>query len=1021
MNSRGRTSTGSNRVIYNTYYYYIKVIDDSSGEPIKSGVTIVWDPGRTGVATIQENLSSSTGVYVYSVVENNTIAPDHFECIVRAVGYQSGTCSVAQTSNATNYNPVDVRLTPAGEKYFVFYVKDTLTKTEISNAEIKIYSDSGLNTEVSADTYTLTSSGGKYFLTSQQSGQMYLKVVKNGYSTENLSIILQDSISVAEQSSVSIGLTPVSNGHYYYSVKVIDNYNNPVPGAVFELYSDLALSRPYENEFPFMKDLEARDAVFKRLRVIISTQYGISENRIKMSDDFVKDYGIESFPSDSFALAVRAAFGWKEFENINWKIIGTVEELVDYIQENCADDYTIPIPKRYISDSEGFVNSNSYENEYEALDLGVRSSVPASLYLNMISIPAGYSKEGLQVTPVYSTLSPTEQGATIILYLKEESPLGAGQYYNLMVVNRYTETPISGATIKYILNNETLSEQTTDKEGLVHFDYNTSSLYINVYKEEYQEFNNFEIKGIGDENGYIYIPLIPKNSIQVVYEDDDSPAEGMWVDIYGYDSNKKYISFIKLKTYASGYIDTLDNSFYSVGTRYATVINYDVDDISEITEFVRKGNVKIRLPYDGSDSDDDDYDFERFNDMSINNIKKVISRGNYEIKTKNKGSEKLEYIGDGFKINIIDPTTITTYDIFESSPVMMYDNQKTVVGSVDIGLKSDVNKLRLKKINRYSGYYNPIFKDILFYYNYETIKDGDRFICPYSNTSFDYEYNDNYGKFGTINNLWFHKANDNKDIDVITTLSPYYPLTGQYALDYRDYNIFSSSWDMHYYTKQVDIDHSEECQNIASMKESLCMFGSKYLNVPETIEICGFRLGNENVVWNGEWNDDWITNPEGCPGEMMYKEVNDNCVEFYFFFKKRILRYFYEKLLDEFEKYIRETFSFGKDGLEDDIEEYVTKNVLKLYRLAKVRMFVRRTKVGQHNSKIENSYTDYLEYDPDDGRFCDVSYFRKQNFDEVVNLNLVKMNRDDFDRKIVYNLKRGMKEEFGFSFILTKI
>ena len=351
----------------------------------------------------------------------------------------------------------------------------------------------------------------------------------------------------------------------------------------------------------------------------------------------------------------------------------------------------------------------------------------------------------------------------------------------------------------------------------------------------------------------------------------------------------------------------------------------------------------------------------------------------------------------------------------------MYNNQKSVIGSVDIGLKSDANQLRLKMINRYSGYYNPIFKDILFYYNFETVKGGQQVVCPYSNTAFDYNYSDNYGKFGTINNLWFHKANDNKDIEIVNSLTPYYPLTGQYTLDYKDYNIFSSSWDTDYYTRQTDVKNSEPCKNIASMKNDLCMFGSKYLNVPNTIEICGFRLGNDEN-WNGEWNDDWITNPEGCPGEMMYKEINNNSVEFYFFFTKRILRYFYENLKDEFKKYISETkFSYGKDGLEDDIKEYVSKNVLKLYKLEKVRLFVRRIKVGQNNSKIENNYTEYLEFDPDDGRFCDVSYFRRQNFNDVNTITLVKMNRDDFDRKIVYNLRTGMKEEFGFSFILTKI
>ena len=204
------------------------------------------------------------------------------------------------------------------------------------------------------------------------------------------------------------------------------------------------------------------------------------------------------------------------------------------------------------------------------------------------------------------------------------------------------------------------------------------------------------------------------------------------------------------------------------------------------------------------------------------------------------------------------------------------------------------------------------------------------------------------------------------------------------------------------------------------MKNGLCMFGSKYLNVPNTIEIFGFDLGKD-INWNGEWNDEWIINSDACPGEVMFKEVNNNSVDYYFFFRKRILRFFYEKLKDEFEKYIHSDFSFGKPGLEDDIYEYVTKNVLKLYKLEKVRVFVRRTKIGQHNSKVENDYIKYLGVNPSTGTPYDISYFRQHGFIEINNIFMNKLNRDDFDRKITYNLKRGIREEFAFGFILKKI
>ena len=374
--------------------------------------------------------------------------------------------------------------------------------------------------------------------------------------------------------------------------------------------------------------------------------------------------------------------------------------------------------------------------------------------------------------------------------------------------------------------------------------------------------------------------------------------------------------------------------------------------------------------------------------VSAYNIKTIINNGN------------ADYSDDSFEMKVIEPDAVSTYDIFTSSPVVI-SNDENIVGSVDICLKSDANSLQLKTINRYSGYYNPIFKDILFYDNYT--EDGT---TSFSNTSFDDDYEDNYGQFGVINDMWMHKVNEDDPSKIVTYLEPYYPLIGQYALDYRDYNVFSSNWDMNYYTKQVDTTHNESCKNINSMKNGLCMFGSKYLNTPNEIEINCFN-GCE------EWNDDWITDTDGCSGEVMYKEKNNTSVEYYFFLRKRILRFFCDKLKSEFKKYINENYSYGETGLEDDIKAYVENNILKLYQLDKIRMFVNRNKSNVANNQIENDYTTYLAFSSD--------VLLNAGFEEVNTLSMSKVSLDDFDRKVVYNLRTGEKEDFGFSFKIKKI
>lgn len=626
-----------------------------------------------------------------------------------------------------------------------------------------------------------------------------------------------------------------------------------------------------------------------------------------------------------------------------------------------------------------------------------------AIYAMAVSKPLGYEFGSIYKGKVTPTLIPTNPGLTITLTSYTASYV---YYYNIRVIDNVTEQPLKDVQITFSYQGSELSKKTTDKNGVVYFSTNYDSVTISASKDGYATGyeNCITLPGNASGNSYRQINAEPSNSIKVEYE-DGQPAVNIYVKIFTYDESKNYLLIGKFRTHSNGYIDTLSPSYYTMGGMKATIPTH-----SSRVWNISSGNMLLRIPRTEVENNDDEKAIKQFTKMSANGIKTAVNSDNVYYDS-----------GNDFKMKILDPDSITTLDIFTSTPVMMYNNsKKNIIGSVDIALKPDVNDLRMKVVNRYSGFYNPIFKDILFYDNFWS----DKRELPYTNSTFDYEYSDNQGKFGFINNLWFHKVNDNKKINIVNTLMPFYPITGQYALDYRDYNIFSSSWDMNYYTRQIDKEHSELCNNISSMKNGLCMFGSKYLNVPNVIEINGLTIGDDSE-WKGEWNDDWITNPEGCPGEIMYKEVNDNSVDFYFFLTKRILRYMTDKLYDEFKKYVSDENSFGKPGIEDDIEEYVKKNVLKLYKLDKVRMFVRRTKKGMHNSRIENDYISNLEYYKD-GKTGDktpvtVDYFKKHGFVEVNTVSLSKLNRDDFDRKLVYNLRNGAKEEFGFSFVLKKI
>lgn len=291
----------------------------------------------------------------------------------------------------------------------------------------------------------------------------------------------------------------------------------------------------------------------------------------------------------------------------------------------------------------------------------------------------------------------------------------------------------------------------------------------------------------------------------------------------------------------------------------------------------------------------------------------------------------------------------------------------------------------------------------------EIIDDNDVPTHKYSNTSFDIDYKDFYGEFALIKNLWFHKVNEYYPDKIIRLMNPLYPAIGEFALDYRNYNIFESNWDNNYFTTQVDKKVTEMCAGTSGSLNKISMFGSKYLNVPEEITIDTF---NRCV----NWDDDFITRSKIILSDIMYKEVNGTSVSFYLFLYDRIVRYFAREsgLRDVFEEYVNPEYSFGdKTTIEDDIKSYIEKNIMKLYYLDKIEMWVKEKKVGIHDSRIENNYKKFI--------LIDNSVKVTKDMKKVNTFSIKKMTENQFDRCITYNLKKGCKEDFGFSFTIKKI
>lgn len=974
-------------------WYYRVAVRDESGTHL-SGVKM-YDSSDINVGT--SNNSGRISYYAGRTTSlNNTFSATF---TFKKSGYEDKRVKITATTD-TIYTPVIMSKKQAviDEVYFDIFVKDGSNDLPISGAKINVYADSNYSVSFTAPFETNDNGfGGISTKELPVKSTLYFQVSAMGYASIKTPVIGTAFRKLENEDSIVrlIPKTAIAK-EYFFNIKVWDSLQRPVSKVRLRLYKDFSFSTLYNNKTVDTQSEEGLYEIAERIKDIIFSKTDIDISIL--NDEYTLiDSGVDSSKLVDIIKEIEKIFKITISDG-EVKRSSTILDVANLVQGIVSDK---SITKTYDATNEKGEISIPY---------GISTTKPNPLGVKIVNIPNGYYTSNPIGTVTASPSGSTAFGKTFVLQKYTE----LSEYsYNFQLLDSLAFVKLSGTTVVYKNpSGDEIYRGITDSEGQINFTSSYPNLTISFSKNGYEDYEVYSFAGNEDKNFRKNQSLMPTRYIRVKYVNTDEGAEDINVILWGYDQNGDYIEYKSLKTRYLGYVNPTilneNSGLYSAEVYVSIYLKYAYDESlynKKLKKIPLKNTMVFEIPSPKDDGDSDVDEFEKFNEYSVNHIKKMIDKQ----KSIEDDNNIVEYIDNDFSINIQHPDTISVYDIFTCTPVIVNNNQKSVVGSVDVDLKPDVNTLRMKMINRYSGYYNPIFKDVLFFKNINYIDEEKKEQeCHFSNTSFDYTYSDNYGKFGIINNMWFHKVNDSGK-DIINTLTPYYPLTGQYALDSKDYNVFSSNWDMYYHTRHLDLINSENCRNVSSMNNGLCMFGSKYLNVPEVIEINGF----EQNGWDGIWNEDWITNQDACPGEIMYNEINGNSVDFYLFLTKRIIRFFKDKLRDEFKKYISEDYSYGIAGIEDDMEEYIKKNILKLYKLEKVRMFVRRTKKGQHNSRIKNDYNTYLKEDP--------TYFMSKGFTEVKTMTMTKINRDDFDRKIVYNLQRGSQEDFGFSFFLRKI
>ena len=352
---------------------------------------------------------------------------------------------------------------------------------------------------------------------------------------------------------------------------------------------------------------------------------------------------------------------------------------------------------------------------------------------------------------------------------------------------------------------------------------------------------------------------------------------------------------------------------------------------------------------------------------------------------------------------------------------------------------------RITPIARHAGYYEPYalpllhFRDPYQNLDFDEITGGTGSVfitdaaykvkvlelCKYKNAQF---YSGD-PTFGQIQNFFYHKVNEQDPSTVLelsreSAFNSLYPLINEIGIDYKDFYMFSSNWEPSYFTKSIDKSAIEKVIGTRSMFERKSFFGSKYLKVPETIILETFEPT--------PFVKAAIRQPSLIDGTFMHQDqpsvtINKRTIQsagilntrairkkpsapvetFYLFNQKRLIEFLFTPIKDQFLLYIKDEFGYGDlETLDDDVNQYIKENILKLYKVEKVDFYTlaSRTKSG-------STYTT-----------AELTDAEKISNGLTINNNVASktLNTNPFDLRLIYNKRTGFSESYGFSVTIVK-
>ena len=399
---------------------------------------------------------------------------------------------------------------------------------------------------------------------------------------------------------------------------------------------------------------------------------------------------------------------------------------------------------------------------------------------------------------------------------------------------------------------------------------------------------------------------------------------------------------------------------------------------------------------------------DRFLEASFGNILTNVNEGAPSIDYTTVSETGAETTNE-FAVELISPNVIQK-PIYLTS---IQDPDKPVqFNLVDtVGYRLFLNQsVQITPFYRHFGLYAPIFVDIFKFvdpYVGELIPTGSTYedsvknFFRYKNT----QLNVSDPLFGIIQNLFYHKANEQTPASVIqlSTQSAYkalYPLITETAIDKRDFYVFRSSWDPGYFVKNLSSGLFELKAGTRNQLEKKSFMASKIMKTPSTLRLETFNPSPFNK--NALFDNTLVT------GDVMFEgDGLELTIDLYALINKAATSYLFDEIYTYFEKYINPLYSFSDEqSIADDVNSYITNNIIPVYKIENINLYIK--KVTGTGTVV------YSTLQLNDQQKIAAGFA----IDKNAGIQFPVPNSLDF--QVIYNIDKGYDYSVGLSVTLSK-